>query len=595
MSCCAEITISPASQWFHLAALLSGHPQRTVSMQTWQLLQAFRSELKHLSLRTLEKQSTLPPRCVRASQFRAYSSVEELKDTSKSTLEPAGADQDNTLGADTGSTLATGERAQVKKSNGKARWRARQRATKQEELLNDLLTVKEDVESPEDTIDTVSLAELLASATTTPASTQTGIPDRAILTSRQSVSAALPKPSFLRPTLQDRMRADLLVKYPQKPRRSGSQSNPHGKTVKKSLSAAPFSTAFSQNPFAHALASPVREDSLSRIHLPMSCLLDFHIAELDPEEVPSDEVKKNVKGSGKDETVQYSLLPLSLATELTQKTEEPTYRPLVDSKRAEQGITAAQRAEASSPRPTGSSSYLTSTYDALRFISEDPKRRLASNALSRRMHATIGTTRNMQPNHIKWMPEMPDLVQSALRRIVVKKLGYLLKSKGARDKPGLVCEVAGGGQALQGLGRIEDVSCVVQLCGEVDDYPVEGSTSTIAQRWRDYPFLDHVNSLSAQSPATARTSTLSTIQYRNIKVPIYSLPALLGEEMAEKLVSGTVFAEGGRIGTKQEISEDGSSTLKQPTRYIVLTRSNGTLQAHMWLLKLQSFLGGAKH
>jgi len=458
---------------------------------------------------------------------------------------------------------------------------------KQELLLKDLLDVKEDVASAKDTTEAIP-TQVPDNATTAPP-----VPDRAILTSHQSVSSALPMPSFLRPTLQDRLRANLLAKYPQKKRRSGSHSNPHGQTVKKSLSAAPFSTAFSQNPYAHALASPVREDSLSRVHLPMSCLLDFHIAELDPEAVqPDNDTKKAGKGSGKDDTVQYSLLPLSLATELTQKTEQPRNSSQHEGKRVEQVITATQRVEARSPRPTGSSSYLTSTYDALKFISEDPKRRLASNALSRRMHATIGMTRNMQPAHIQWMPEMPDMVQSALRRIVVKKLGYLLRSKGARDKPGLICEVAGGGQTLQGLGRMEDVSCVVQLSGEADDESRVGGTSS-AQQWRDYPFLNHVAALSAQSPATARTSTLSMIQYRNIKVPMYSLPALLGEEMAEKVVAGTVFAAGGRTGTEQEVSEEGGTILRKPTRYVVLTRSNGTLQAQMWLLKLQSFLGGS--
>lgn len=189
---------------------------------------------------------------------------------------------------------------------------------------------------------------------------------------------------------------------------------------------------------------------------------------------------------------------------------------------------------------------------------------------------------------------MPDLVKNALRRIVVKKLGYLLRSKGARDKPGLVCEVAGGGQTLQGLARMEDVSCVVQLCGEIDDSVIKDGSPTIEQQWRDYPFLDHVAALSAQSSATARTSTLSMIQYRNIKVPMYSLPALLGEEMIEKLIAGTVFAGGGRTGTEQETAEGGGTRLRQPSQYVVLARSNGTLQAQMWLLKLQSFLGGAK-
>jgi len=557
-------------------------------MQTWQLLQAFRSELRqqHSRLRILDKRLTLPPRCVRASQCRAYSSREESKNIPETTSEPVGEDRDD-LRAGNGFAAAIAKASHAKKENGKARWRARQRVMKQELLLKDLLDVKEDVASAKDTTEAIP-TQVPDNATTAPP-----VPDRAILTSHQSVSSALPMPSFLRPTLQDRLRANLLAKYPQKKRRSGSHSNPHGQTVKKSLSAAPFSTAFSQNPYAHALASPVREDSLSRVHLPMSCLLDFHIAELDPEAVqPDNDTKKAGKGSGKDDTVQYSLLPLSLATELTQKTEQPRNSSQHEGKRVEQVITATQRVEARSPRPTGSSSYLTSTYDALKFISEDPKRRLASNALSRRMHATIGMTRNMQPAHIQWMPEMPDMVQSALRRIVVKKLGYLLRSKGARDKPGLICEVAGGGQTLQGLGRMEDVSCVVQLSGEADDESRVGGTSS-AQQWRDYPFLNHVAALSAQSPATARTSTLSMIQYRNIKVPMYSLPALLGEEMAEKVVAGTVFAAGGRTGTEQEVSEEGGTILRKPTRYVVLTRSNGTLQAQMWLLKLQSFLGGS--
>jgi len=76
---------------------------------------------------------------------------------------------------------------------------------------------------------------------------------------------------------------------------------------------------------------------------------------------------------------------------------------------------------------------------------------------------------------------------------------------------------------------------------------------------------------------------------------MYSLPALLGEEMADRVIAGTVFAAGGRTGVEQETSEEGGIRLRKPTRYVVLARSNGTLQAQMWLLKLQSFLGGAKH
>jgi len=75
---------------------------------------------------------------------------------------------------------------------------------------------------------------------------------------------------------------------------------------------------------------------------------------------------------------------------------------------------------------------------------------------------------------------------------------------------------------------------------------------------------------------------------------MYSLPALLSQEMAEKLIVGTVFAAGGRSGTQQETSEEGGTRLRKSTRYVALARSNGTLQAQMWLLKLQSFLGCAK-
>jgi len=75
---------------------------------------------------------------------------------------------------------------------------------------------------------------------------------------------------------------------------------------------------------------------------------------------------------------------------------------------------------------------------------------------------------------------------------------------------------------------------------------------------------------------------------------MYSLPALLGEEMVEKLSAGTAFAPGGRNGKEQETSEEGGTCLRKPTRYVVLARSNGTLQAQMWLLKLQSFLGVTK-
>jgi len=404
----------------------------------------------------------------------------------------------------------------------------------------------------------------------------------------------LPKPSYLRPSLQDILHKKILQKHAQPP--TPRKSNPGGDKLKDSMEIAPFQTAFAQNPYAHILASPVREDILSRVHLPMSCLFAFHIAELDQDPDVAEKEKENVaknkvkKERERDRTVQYQLLPLSLAAELAPSI---THKSSLDSRDEKTYIDDSINKEARSLRPTGSASYLSANYDALSFISKDTKRRLIPFGLSRRMHQEIGINRNMQPTHIKWRTDMPDFVLGALRSIVAKKVGYLLRTKGARDRPGLVYEVLGGGRDLCRLHHMQDVSCVIKLTPEIEEHHDSAPrTTTTTYTWRDYSFLDKVMPLPS-SQAYPQSLAAEVVAYRNMNIPIYSMHTLLGARMANKIVAQTIFAEGGRSGTEQTSSDDDGDqgpSLKEPTNYVVLTRSSGTLQAQIWLAKLQNFV-----
>lgn len=184
---------------------------------------------------------------------------------------------------------------------------------------------------------------------------------------------------------------------------------------------------------------------------------------------------------------------------------------------------------------------------------------------------------------------MPELVLNAMRRIVVKKFGYLLKSKGSRDKPGLVSAVLGGGEGLEGLSRMEDVAAVLRLSG-VAEKTERRDAADQQWKWRDYPFLDNVKPLP-HLQAYTQDSLFKTVAYRNIRVPIYSVSELLGSEIARKMVKNTVFAEGGKTGREEEVNDDGVKSVRRSTKFVVLSRSTGTVQALMWLMKLQGFVG----
>jgi len=489
------------------------------------------------------------------------------------------------------------------KLKGKQRWRARQRELREASarldngLKEDAINTRDVEESSRE--DDIHEKHVNAAHMDFDGQTE---PVKAMTTEQKDERKVspwqdLPKPSHLRPSLKDILREKLLQKHLQI-RRPARKSNPGGDKLKDSMAIAPFQTAFAQNPYAHILASPVREDILSRVHLPMSCLLAFHIAELDQVPDPAETITRNKGKRERDRMVQHQLLPLSLAAELAPSSTGTGARNNHDKKPR---INEAMKEEARSLRPTGSASYLSANFDALSFISKDTKRRLIPFGLSRRMHHEIGMNRDMQPAQVKWRNDMPDFVLAILRSIVAKKLGYLLKSKGARDRPGLIYEVLGGGRDLRRLHHMEDVSCVIRLTPNALGEESDGGASPLTlkgnnsqQTWRDYSFLDEVMPLPySQSCIPTPSPSAQIVAYRNINIPVYSMHSLLGPTIANKLVAQTTFAQGGRPGTEQEIQddEDEGLALKEPTKYVVLTRSNGTIQAQIWLSKLQNFVG----
>lgn len=501
--------------------------------------------------------------------------------------------------ADDNASTSTSKQTKLK---GKQRWRARQRELRGEPVRvrdgdeqepKNTIDVKDGIKQEEDVTKQYEDIDLDQVHDESESKHISSLP-----THRRSSTVLpqdLPKPSYLRPSLQNILHKKLLQKHAQTP--TTRKSNPGGDKLKDSMKTAPFQTAFAQNPYAHILASPVREDILSRVHLPMSCLLPFHVAELDQDPDVAEKEKENVpknkakKERERDRTVQYQLLPLSLAAELAPTGTHKSSPDLHDKKTYTDD---SVNKEARSLRPTGSASYLSANYDALSFISKDTKRRLIPFTLSRRMHHEIGINRDMQPTHIKWRTDMPDFVLGALRSIVAKKLGYLLRSKGARDRPGLVYEVLGGGRDLSRLHHMQDVSCVIRLTPEDEEQydSAPRTTTTTDYTWRDYPFLDNIMPLPSSQAYAQSSAAAEVVPYRNINIPVYSTHKLLGTKMANKIVAQTIFAQGGRSGTEDSVNDDGP-LLKEPTKYVVLTRSSGTLQAQMWLSKLQNYVGNS--
>lgn len=418
----------------------------------------------------------------------------------------------------------------------------------------------------------------------------------------------------------------------------GNQKNIYRLSIKRSLKQnlreAPFSTLFNHNPFAHALAAPVREDCFTGAHLPNSCLLEFHMVE-----------------TGQD-TEEASLLPISLAAELISKKKDVTQLT------PDEQFASMVRQQSESFEPEGSASYISGTEAAVRFVTQDPKKRVAAMVLSRRIHSEMTAQKWSKPPN--WRKDMPSFVLEALRKVVAKRLQWLFSSKTNKDNPGMAFEILRGidGADLSRLNDTDEPSCVIQLkdAATVDSHDTasteKGVLSSVDGQVRgnseeqaseaikvaedqletllkgaelttsseeeeiaseitessseDQESPEDISPLQPRGPRDPRpkskkrqtgwwTSTVNrslhaqthalppplrpilskypTLLFRNRSVPIYNLPQLVGEEKTLALVKGTVF---------------------EGSRYVALGIGKGTVSAHVWLLRLQMYLAGER-
>lgn len=377
-------------------------------------------------------------------------------------------------------------------------------------------------------------------------------------------------------------------------------------TLNDSFKRAPFSTRFSMNPFAHALATPIREDSFTGAHLPTSCLVDFGLLDADTT------------------TAEKTLLPLSLAEALI-----PRKKKNAALTGQEREIRARWAEEQMSISPTYSSSYVLNSSSAMSYIAGE--KRPLSLVLSRRIRETInrGTLSDKQ---ISWRGDMPEFLLSALRKVTVRKLSFFFRNKARGDNPGVLSSVEEE-LGLRKLDELDNLACVLRL------KPVEGTESrTLQENHNDeasaieetdaafegstVPELDQVaygaeadeptsdydpaaavlkaprepgmadidrfhadHAWWPESDATHRRVRLlgpslkspllhyPTVFYRRQRIPLYDLPTLLGDEYLADLIKDTVFVK---------------------STHAVMAHSLGAVGAHQWLMKLQDYLARRK-
>ena len=395
----------------------------------------------------------------------------------------------------------------------------------------------------------------------------------------------------------------------------------------------PFGLAFSRNPYVHSLAGPVRECCFTKVKLPRSHLLDFHVSE-----------NEDVKGG-------LELLPLGMLAKMV-----PKKKALHKLTPQESSMIEDVEAEEQSFQPLGSANYVVPRWKALNFVSEqDTGARVFKHILNRRTQQTLASGGPGKSLH--WREDMADFVLEVLRKLVMKKLRYFLNRKEVPDAHGVLAATPGCG-GLVGMDLVDQVSCVLRLtpsdpndmmksqkasdlpapslqetktlvnpiesleedgdpvvydaasprsdlqagkttCGEDESgrHSAEqnkiGSTESSAAAqtdpykgrrskthkfhdgpWRESEnksFLGNVHPLP--SPSQPPSIYHPTMRYRNRRVPLYSLPQLLGEENTDKLIRETVFKH---------------------IDYIAVTSHSGSVELQMWLMKLQTYLAGSK-
>lgn len=374
----------------------------------------------------------------------------------------------------------------------------------------------------------------------------------------------LPLPPMLRPApkLKDRFK-NLDFKGVFRPPRPG------GPTMADNLRNAPFSTAFAMNPYARALATGNRECCFTGIKLPLSCFLEFHLAD-------------SPDGKG------VSLLPLSLVASLVPKNKSERSRTPEERKVVEQ-------VEAERGDPHGVASYITAQRAAVQFISES-KNRARDYAITKRLKHSMGSDQALRS--ITWREDMDDVILNNLRQIVLRRLRYHFNAKEVSDNPGLLASPPGDGPDLNRLQEMDNVMCILCLKipetiqadvqGESMEDESQGGVQSNRPKGRTIGFLSdqELNRLLAAEskvflqgvqvlppPEVPSKTYYPTFRYRNRRVAVYSLPDLLGADRLAELVKDTAFRN---------------------SSFVAMAQALGAVDLQMWLLKLQSYLGKTK-
>ncbi|KAJ4348117.1 uncharacterized protein N0V89_009489 [Didymosphaeria variabile] len=298
----------------------------------------------------------------------------------------------------------------------------------------------------------------------------------------------------------------------------------------------PFQKKLRENPYAHALASPVRIDrSLSTI-LPSDLLITLHL-------------KPHAT------TGEPWLLPLGISSSKVLKHHGPPFRFLAHRQNVQ---------------------YFTTKKDVWR------------KALTARHVSHLGTKGLRQ---LVWRKDMPALLLELLQKRVVDKLAWWYKWRGRL--------VPIPSPSPSDLDEVEEVSCVLfygSLKTRADEIQAEVSAIVAeADKWSVYfrsgygsYFDPHVKPKDGMAKATHNPPTwyeplvprlaaraqfppleFETTKWRGRKVALYSLTDMLGEERARHLVAGTEY-EGDRCW--------------------VMKRARHNVPAELLLMQLQSYL-----
>ena len=304
----------------------------------------------------------------------------------------------------------------------------------------------------------------------------------------------------------------------------------------------PFQQKLHANPYARALSSPVRLDAFTQARLPSSLLLDLDV-KLDP---------------------------------------SPPHNPhLVPSTLFSRSSPSAPQ----NPQVQGPKTYVQPRLALLKWLSEGKKTRWRQ-IVHARMQDKLGGRALRQ---LVWRSDMEDFVLGLLRKVVERKLRWILR----RGGPGSIVRSDGG---VADAKEMQDVGCVIYTGSlsslelsrvklEVEDGFVKAEQlangfwnllknarakakpreQEALNNWaKASRFPPHLNPRFVNPPLHFTTVTCG-----GRAVPVYSLVDMIGMDKTEELLKDTIF---------------------QDARCVVLKEGRITCGAQMWLLRLQAYL-----